>query len=219
MCVHAGLQLSSPIPPTPQIIRMRTDDILLLQHTVPITPKHKEPGGGGRQARRQDVWKSRPTCHRVCWSMETHNVDWLLQECGINPEHPPPPPLQVAQPAAPSTVTNLASTKSCSPPGVLSLEWPTTCPPPSRCTTLLLLKPHHRAGSLSPMPTILKHHYIIPLLPSPTQHGLQFRAGESLHISGAQMQTCCTRCLRHVEITAPRPPRWYGVSGRVSAVL
>jgi hypothetical protein len=72
---------------------------------------------------------------------------------------------------------------------------------------MLLLKPRHGAGGLCPMPTLLKHHYIIPLLPSPTQHSLQLGAGEALRIHRAQMQTCCTRCWRHVVVTAPLPPR------------
>jgi hypothetical protein len=68
------------------------------------------------------------------------------------------------------------------------------------------------AGSMSSTPTPLKHHYIIHLLPSPTQQGLQLGAGEALPIQQAHMQTCCIRCWMHVEIIAPLPAPPAGVA-------
>jgi hypothetical protein len=42
-CVHAGLQLKSLVAPATKITSLSvvTDDIPLLQYTVPITPNHK----------------------------------------------------------------------------------------------------------------------------------------------------------------------------------
>jgi hypothetical protein len=108
--VHAASQLSRPMSPGPQITSPSAvmNDILLLQHTVPVTSKDKQPGGWGRQPRWQHIREEGPARHRVCWSIDTHQADWLLQECGIHPEHPGPPPLQVGPLAAPPMVTNLA---------------------------------------------------------------------------------------------------------------